>query len=103
MGEPTDLDAPADLAATLASYVPDVVLRRCAADPAPVSAPAESTFAAAVLFADISGFTALAERLAARGPAGAEELGDILNAYFGRLISQVRGCGGDVVKLAGDA
>ncbi|HVS31911.1 MAG TPA: adenylate/guanylate cyclase domain-containing protein [Thermoanaerobaculia bacterium] len=58
---------------------------------------------AAALFADISGFTSLSERLAARGGDGVEELTRILNAYFGRLIAVVTGHGGDVVKFAGDA
>jgi class 3 adenylate cyclase len=60
-------------------------------------------FPAAVLFADVSGFTALTERLAARGPAGAEELVALLNTYFGQLIDLVTSYGGDVVKFAGDA
>jgi predicted ATPase/class 3 adenylate cyclase len=58
---------------------------------------------AAALFADISGFTALSERLAARGGDGVEELTSVLNSYFGRLISVVTAHGGDVVKFAGDA
>jgi len=58
---------------------------------------------AAALFADISGFTSLSERLAARGGDGVEELTRILNSYFGRLIAVVTGHGGDVVKFAGDA
>jgi predicted ATPase/class 3 adenylate cyclase len=58
---------------------------------------------AAALFADISGFTSLSERLATRGGDGVEELTRILNAYFGRLISVVTSHGGDVVKFAGDA
>ena len=59
--------------------------------------------ASAVLFADISGFTALSERLAAKGADGVEELTQILNAYFGRLIEVIVDHGGDVVKFAGDA
>ena len=59
--------------------------------------------AAAVLFADISGFTALTERLARTGPAGVEELTELLNDCFGRLVKLVVDHGGDVVKFAGDA
>ncbi|HEY1011668.1 MAG TPA: adenylate/guanylate cyclase domain-containing protein, partial [Herpetosiphonaceae bacterium] len=58
---------------------------------------------AAVLFADISGWTALAERLAQRGPVGAEELQQVLNLYFDQLIDLIQAHGGDVVNFAGDA
>ncbi len=91
------------LVETLASYVPALVLRRFAADPTPLRGPEREQFPAAVLFADISGFTALTERLAQRGPAGAEALTVLLNAYFERLIALVIAHGGDVVNLAGDA
>jgi class 3 adenylate cyclase len=51
----------------------------------------------------ISGFTALSERLAERGPEGVEELTQVLNAYFGQLIDLITAHGGDVVKFSGDA
>jgi class 3 adenylate cyclase len=57
---------------------------------------------AAVVFADISGFTPLAERLARRGPAGAEELSTLLNAYFAKLTTLIAGHGGEVITFAGD-
>lgn len=63
----------------------------------------DSHFETAVLFADISGFTALTESLADKGADGVEELTRILNAYFGQIISVVRSHGGDVIKFAGDA
>src|SRR5574339_1064630 len=58
---------------------------------------------AAMLFADISGFTKLTEQLAERGPAGVETLARLLNEYFGLLIDIIHAYGGDVVKFAGDA
>jgi class 3 adenylate cyclase/tetratricopeptide (TPR) repeat protein len=88
--------------ATIAPYVPGLVLRRFARDPTRVGEELER-LAAAVLFTDISGFTPLAERLAQRGPAGAEELSGLLNAYFAPVIERVADHGGDVAKLAGDA
>ena len=87
----------------LTSYVPSQVVRRVAADPAPITEPQAERFPAAVLFADISGFTPLTERLAQRGPAGAEEMSHLLDAYFGQLIDLITAHGGDVVKFAGDA
>lgn len=87
----------------LASYVPRMVARRYAARPGVQVAPARERFPAALLFADISGFTALAERLAQRGPIGAEDLSAILNDAFGRLTATIAAFGGDTVKFAGDA
>ncbi|MEI6043863.1 MAG: adenylate/guanylate cyclase domain-containing protein [Chloroflexota bacterium] len=90
---------------TFASYVPSMVVRRCISNPAHITAPGIEHFPAAVLFADISGFTALTERLAQHGPVGAEELTHILNTYFGQLIEIISAYGGEVevVKFAGDA
>jgi class 3 adenylate cyclase/tetratricopeptide (TPR) repeat protein len=88
---------------TFASYVPTLTLNRIAKTPTPLTTPKYEHFPAAVLFADISGFTALAEQLGKQGPAGAEELGGILNDYFGQLTALIAEHGGDVVKFAGDA
>jgi class 3 adenylate cyclase/tetratricopeptide (TPR) repeat protein len=88
---------------TLASYVPEIILRRFGRNPAPLRAPEVERFPAAALFADITGFTALTERLSQRGPAGVEELTALLNGYFERLIDLITEHGGDVAKLAGDA
>jgi len=87
----------------LASYVPPLITRRFIANPAPLTTPVSDSFPAAVLFADISGFTALSEKLAQHGPVGAEELTHALNDYFGQLIAIVTAHGGEVVKFAGDA
>lgn len=87
----------------LARFVPGCVLEGILARPEPLTEPLHEIFLAAVLFADISGFTRLSERLAEKGPEGAEELSRILNDYFGRLIERIHGHGGDVVKFAGDA
>lgn len=91
-----------ELLEILASYVPALVLRRLAKNPAPISEPVAEGFPAAVLFADISGFTALADRFAHRGLPGVEALSQLLNDYFGQLINLVYDHGGDVVKFAGD-
>ncbi|MBE7555372.1 MAG: AAA family ATPase [Anaerolineales bacterium] len=92
-----------ELIETLASYVPALITRRLAVNPTPIDSPTAETFPAAVLFADISGFTALTEHLAQKGPAGAEELTQHLNTYFGQLIDLITAYGGDIVKFAGDA
>ena len=91
------------LAEVLASYVPKLIQNRIAANPTPIESPDAEDFQASVLFADISGFTLLTERLAERGPTGVEALARILNEYFGQLIDIIHEYGGDVVKFAGDA
>jgi len=91
------------LANVLASYVPRLIHRRIIADPSPIETPVSDDLQAAVLFADISGFTLLTERLAEKGPTGVESLARILNEYFGQLIDIIHEYGGDVVKFAGDA
>jgi len=87
----------------LASYVPKLIQKRVVVDSAPIDAPVAENFQAAALFADISGFTMLTERLAEHGPTGVEALARLLNEYFGQLIEIIHHYGGDVVKFAGDA
>lgn len=53
--------------------------------------------------ADISGFTALSERLADRGREGAEELSLLICDCFDGMIEDCHERGGDVVKFGGDA
>ena len=87
---------------TLTSYAPELLLQQLADLAAAPSGPRADRLTAAVLSADISGSTALAEELAEQGPGGAEALTRILNAYFGPLIEMIHAAGGDVVKFAGD-
>jgi class 3 adenylate cyclase len=87
----------------LSSYVSELATRRLAGRHEPLREPGGEQLAAAVLFADISGFTALTERLAQTGPSGVEELTELLNGCFGQLVELVADHGGDVVKFAGDA
>jgi class 3 adenylate cyclase/tetratricopeptide (TPR) repeat protein len=63
------------------------------------------TAVGAALFADISGFTPLTERLALLfGPRrGAEELSRHLNDVYEALIGQVEYFGGSVISFAGDS
>ncbi len=52
---------------------------------------------------DLSGFTALSERLAAKGRAGAEELILLISGVYEGLIGIAARRGGDVLKFRGDA
>jgi class 3 adenylate cyclase len=89
----------------LASYVPALVARRFEGGRDPLGEPGCERFEAAALLADISGFTALTERLAGPrpGPGGVEALTELLNDCFGELVELVAADGGEVVKFAGDA
>ena len=87
----------------VASFVPALVARRFGDAGHAPSQPVSEQVPGAVLFADIAGFTPLAERLAALGPRGAEELSALLNRTFGQLIALIGAHGGEVVTFAGDA
>jgi len=54
-------------------------------------------------FVDISGFTAMSERLAGLGKEGAEEVSDIINGIFARLLAVAYANGGSLLKFGGDA
>ncbi len=56
-----------------------------------------------LVYVDISGFTALAEKLAQRGRIGAEELTDVLNAVFGDMLDRANARGASLLKFGGDA
>jgi len=56
-----------------------------------------------LLFADVSGFTALSERLAGLGDEGAERLTGMINRYFIKMLEILSWSGGVLLKFAGDA
>lgn len=93
----------ADTLAQLASFAPGRLCTRFADRESEIALPSAEDISGAVLFADISGFTSLTERLAEKGAVGAEELTAALNRYFGQLIDIIDDFGGDVLKFAGDA
>jgi hypothetical protein len=57
----------------------------------------------ALLFADISGFTAMSERLSSLGQEGAEQITALVNRYFGAMLDVLFAHGGDLFKFGGDA
>lgn len=89
----------------LASYSPGMLIQRFADNSMPPTAPSETTFAGAVVFVDVSGFTALSEALSKdHGPTvGAELLNLYINSYMRKLIESIEKAGGDIIKFAGDA
>ncbi|HYF62312.1 MAG TPA: adenylate/guanylate cyclase domain-containing protein, partial [Herpetosiphonaceae bacterium] len=84
-------------------FVPSFIARGIAGDYALISPPTAQPFAASIMFVDIVGFTPLSERLALRGPLGAEELSALIKVTFSPIIDLVEEHGGDVIRFAGDA
>ena len=58
---------------------------------------------ATIMFADISGFTAMSERLSRRGEEGAEKITNIVGDYFTTMLDITARQGGDLLKFGGDA
>jgi class 3 adenylate cyclase/tetratricopeptide (TPR) repeat protein len=97
-----ELIAVAADAGALASFLPDRLVRRLMEDPEGAGRAHADPMVGALLLADISGFTAITERLARR-PDGAERLRGLLDRAFQPLLELIAGTGGDVLKFAGDA
>jgi class 3 adenylate cyclase/tetratricopeptide (TPR) repeat protein len=87
---------------TISTYLPANLVQEKAKDP-------NSNFAngkllkGCLLFSDVSGFTALSERLAVLGPKGAEHLTGVINQYFTAMIGILSQSNGTLLKFAGDA
>ncbi|MFQ5615337.1 MAG: hypothetical protein ACE5GO_02615, partial [Anaerolineales bacterium] len=80
-----------ELLQTIAAYVPPSITRATLSEnsPAPPTEAKVERFPAAILFADVSGFTPLTEALARTGSEGPEELTRLLNGYFSRMIALI--------------
>jgi class 3 adenylate cyclase/tetratricopeptide (TPR) repeat protein len=85
-----------------AAYLPRLLLGSLAEAEAASSTSIEP-LDGTLMFADISGFTALSEKLAAVGKEGAEWLTNIINGFFERLLGIANELGGDNLKFGGDA
>lgn len=68
-----------------------------------VEPPIQHSYETVVMFADVSGYTAMCEAMALTGPGGEEYLAKNLNSYFELLVRTMSSQGGDVFKFAGDA
>lgn len=82
----------------LSPFVP-----RLAVELGQLGVPSWTSIEGSMLSADISGFTALSERLAGKGKAGAEEITLLINTCFTALIDAAYLYGGEVIKFGGDA
>lgn len=87
---------------TVARFVPAALVKYLLPDAnQPISAR-KRVLDGVVLFADISGFSRLADRLSRRHD-GAERISEALDTHLGGLVAQIAAHGGDVLSFAGDA
>jgi class 3 adenylate cyclase/tetratricopeptide (TPR) repeat protein len=94
--ERTQVSAPSEI---LIPYVPRAVTEWLAEDPETTS----KEEAGSLVFVDISGFTALTERLARQGKQGAETLTEAIDSTFAQLLGVGYEEGGRLIKFGGDA
>lgn len=90
------MNAAPELAELLRPYVPELLTRWPAGR-------SWQVLDGTLVSADISGFTALSERLARTGREGAEQLTVVVNDCFAPMIESCALHDGDVVKFGGDA
>ncbi len=86
---------------TIATYLPRLLLQQLLQDR--LTSPWLRWVDGSLLFADLSGSTALAERLSMLGREGIELVTAFLNDIFETMIQIVRDYGGDLVAFGGDA
>ena len=87
---------------TLSTYLPDYLLDLIRSDPVPGRVAGGFHYGTAI-FADVSGFTAMSEKLSTLGKEGAEEVTRVVNNYFGTMLAIAAQYRGDVLKFGGDA
>ena len=83
----------------LRPYVPRLVVDWLRNTPDALHREVEAT----LVFVDISGFTALTERLARKGKVGAELMRDTLDGVFTALLDEAYDWGAGLLKWGGDA
>ncbi len=83
----------------LTPYVPRLVVDWLRETPDALHREVEGS----MVFVDISGFTALSERLTKRGKIGAELMRDTLNGVFAALLDEAYDYGAGLLKWGGDA
>jgi class 3 adenylate cyclase/predicted ATPase len=91
-----------ELLKTIHTLLPPYLIEQVIQDPTPGKTGGQFVDGT-LLFADISGFTAMSERLSRIGREGAEEITAIVNRYFSTMLSILRDHAGQLVKFGGDA
>jgi len=86
----------------ISTYLPRRVVATELANPEPGNVRGGFS-SGTMMFADISGFTAMSEKLSQLGKEGAEEITAIVNRFFAALLQVTDRYGGDLFKFGGDA
>ena len=86
----------------LSTFIPSNLVQEKMQRPVPGLVRGEM-LTGSLLFSDVSGFTALSERLSVLGPEGAERLTATMNDYFATMLEILAWSGGILLKFAGDA
>jgi class 3 adenylate cyclase/tetratricopeptide (TPR) repeat protein len=86
----------------LSTYLPRYLVEEIELDPTPGRVSGDFR-EGTVLFADVSGFTAMSRKMSALGKEGAEEITGIVNNYFTKMLDISSSFGGDLLKFGGDA
>jgi class 3 adenylate cyclase/predicted ATPase len=86
----------------VSTYLPRYIVQEQLADPRPGQVSGQFRDAT-IMFADISGFTAMSERLSRQGEQGAEKITNIVGDYFTTMLDVTGRYGGDLLKFGGDA
>ncbi len=81
-------------------YVPDILIK---SNSHSNNSRENVVISGSLLFADLSGFTAMSEKLASLGRLGGEKLANIMNDCFNNLLGLIFALDGDIIKFGGDA
>ena len=92
-------NAATDRGVSLVPYLPGVAVDWILDDPARTWRELDGS----LVFVDVSGFTALSERLAKRGRVGAEELTEVIGTCFAEMLAAAYRLSGSLLKFGGDA
>jgi class 3 adenylate cyclase/tetratricopeptide (TPR) repeat protein len=92
----------ADLLDGICALLPAPLIEHVAIYPRPGEVGGQFMYGT-LLFADISGFTAMSERFNRLGQEGAEEIIAVVNRYFGAMLLILREHDGQLVEFDGDA
>ncbi|CAD8172324.1 unnamed protein product [Paramecium pentaurelia] len=93
-------------AMSILGYVPALIVQHLLnlkMNKLPRNLPEKQNIKSVVMFADISGFTKLTEKLSQLGTEGAERIAFAINRYMELLVQGIGRSGGDIFKFAGDA
>ncbi len=103
--QPTDVTRAQEMLTRLldnvVTYLPHYLVQAELA--APNAAAGGEFLHGTLLFSDISGFTAMSERLSTLGKEGAEQIVALVNRYFSAMLDVLFAYGGDLFKFGGDA